>query len=481
MKKNKLKFISLAAGLSLALAFTSCIPNNAKEDEPDIDSSGVENSSSSAEERAGISSSAASSVLDKTNNCYWYADGNGKYDYKCGFEPPCYPNPDCPDCPWSDVCYTYPTECAQNDISGQYKCRDVSNPGQFNLVGKDHCCYPSYCYSEGNEPVICDEACHPSISVELKEVRSLLPLYACYVEKRSSSSSVEIKPSSSSLEKNSSSSVVRISSSSDKANNCYWYEDGNGGYDYKCGFESPCYADPNCPLCKICYPYPTECGLVDAPCLRDPKYGESADCQRVYECREVVDPAKFKLVEKGACCSPPNCYSEGNEPAKCPAVCTLPITVGLNGIESALPLYTCYVEKRSSSSSARSSSSEVNSLFEEYGLILQSAVLYNDLMPCGGVGCEGERASICAIHIISASPLPAMKVSANIITSTLSIKNMPFDNVNIWNGDNKYNGDYRPARGFRADSGDKYTMEITVEIHGKRQTTVVHDIVGVVH
>jgi len=352
---NKIKFISLAAGLSLALAFTSCIPNNATEDEHGGDGlSGKENSSSSSAEEDNSSSSVSEISSSSTEpishgkadgNCYWYEDGNGKYDYKCGFEPPCYTDPSCPEC---DVCYTYPTECAQNDLDRQtYKCRDVSNPGQFKLVGKDHCCGPSYCYSEGNEPVLCDDACHPPIAVGLSGIKSLLPLYACYVEKRSSSSSAEIKFSSSSVE-------IKLSSSSTEPGNCYWYEDGNGKYDYKCGFEPPCYKDPSCPTCTVCYPYPTECEWLDAPCLREPKYIDSIYgtataimpvCRQVYECKEVSDPGKFKLVGKDACCSPSYCYSEGNESAGCPAVCTPPIAVGLNGIESGQPFYTCYKEK----------------------------------------------------------------------------------------------------------------------------------------
>jgi len=266
----------------------------------------------------------------------------------------------------------------------------------------------------------------------------------------------------SSEEENSSSSVGGIS-----ADNCYWYEDGNGKYDYKCGFEPPCYKDPNCPMCDVCYPYPTEC--VDNCISRD------------YKCSEVSDPGKFKLVSKDECCGPSYCYSEGNEPVLCDEGCYPPTSVELKGIKSLLPLYTCYVEKRSSSSSADSSSSDVTYLFEEYGIVLEHAVIYNDYMPCGGLGCESERASICAIQISSITPLPTMKVSANIITSTVNIKNMPFDDIYVYNGGNKYHGNYRPARSFRADSGDEYTMEITVEIHGKQQTTIVQGKVGAVH
>ncbi len=143
-----------------------------------------------------------------------------------------------------------------------------------------------------------------------------------------------------------SSSVDGVSSSSSspaEPGNCYWYKDGNGNgkYNYKCGFEPPCYTNPSCPECDVCYPYPTECGWVEAPCLRDSKHGKNADCRRVYECREVVDPGKFKLVEKDACCSLPSCY----EGAPCPAVCTPPIVVSLNGIESFAPIYACYREK----------------------------------------------------------------------------------------------------------------------------------------
>jgi len=264
--------------------------------------------------------------------------------------------------------------------------------------------------------------------------------------------------SSSSAEENSSSSTEHSSPS--KVDNCYWYEDGNGKYDYKCGFEPPCYKDPNCPMCDVCYPYPTECAQNDLD-------------RQTYKCRDVSNPGQFKLVGKDHCCGPSYCYSEGNEPVLCDDACYPPITVGLNGIESLLPLYTCYVEKRSSSS-------EVNSLFEEYGLVLEYAAIWNDYMPGWGwdITSTGERASLCTIKIKSATSLhPSMKVSANIITNTVRFDNVPFSN--IYDGEYDISGDYRPKTNFRVGDGDKYTMEIIVEIDGKRQIIVVEGIVEV--
>jgi len=59
-----------------------------------------------------------------------------------------------------------------------------------------------------------------------------------------------------------------------------------------------------------------------------------------------------------------------------------------------------------------------------------------------------------------------------------------FDNVLFYSpyiGENYYGdlpfysryGDYKPEMTFRVGDGEKYTMEITVEIDGKRQMTVV--------
>jgi len=119
--------------------------------------------------------------------------------------------------------------------------------------------------------------------------------------------------------------------------NCYWYEDGSGKYDYKCGFSPPCYIDPSCPMCDVCYPYPTICGLVPVDCPID-ENGNEALCQPIYKCREVTEPEKFKLVEKGYCCPSPSCGQGGD----CPTVCSPPIAVGIPGLETFAPIYACY-------------------------------------------------------------------------------------------------------------------------------------------
>ena len=126
--------------------------------------------------------------------------------------------------------------------------------------------------------------------------------------------------------------------------------------------------------------------------------------------------------------------------------------------------------------------------FEEYGLTLEFAGIWNDYMPGWGwdLTSEGKRASICTIHISSATRLPPMQVTANIITQNIRINNVPFrrlytdDQFGILYPD-KHWRDYRPAIGIRLEDYDRYTMEITVIINGKKQTVTIGDMVEVTH
>jgi len=120
--------------------------------------------------------------------------------------------------------------------------------------------------------------------------------------------------------------------------NCYWYEDGNGKYDYKCGFSPPCYRSPSCPECDVCYGYPTECDLVPIDCPID-ENGNVAPCRTpIYKCQEVTELGRFKLVGQNYCCPRPSCGQGGG----CPAVCSPPIAVGIPGLETFAPIYACY-------------------------------------------------------------------------------------------------------------------------------------------
>jgi hypothetical protein len=126
--------------------------------------------------------------------------------------------------------------------------------------------------------------------------------------------------------------------------------------------------------------------------------------------------------------------------------------------------------------------------FEEYGLTLESVGIWNDYMPGGGweLTHEGERASICTIHISSLTRLPPMEISANIITDNVRLDNVPFKELYkneqfgiLYPG--KYWKDFRPAIGIRVGNYDRYIMEIVVKINGKQQVITVGDKVGVTH
>jgi hypothetical protein len=126
--------------------------------------------------------------------------------------------------------------------------------------------------------------------------------------------------------------------------------------------------------------------------------------------------------------------------------------------------------------------------FEEYRLTLEFVGIWNDYMPGGGWGLtpEGERASICTVHISSPAKLPSMEIAANIITDTIRFGNVPFNELYkdeqfgiLYPG--KYWKDYRPAIGIRVGDYDRYTMEIIIKIDGKQQVITVGDKVGVTH
>ena len=126
--------------------------------------------------------------------------------------------------------------------------------------------------------------------------------------------------------------------------------------------------------------------------------------------------------------------------------------------------------------------------FEEYGLTLEFAGIWNDNMPSWGweLTPEGKRASICTIHISSANRLPPMEVTANIITENIRLENVPFRELykndqfgSIYPG--RHWRDYRPAIGFRLENFERYIMEITVRINGKQQIITIGDKVGVTH
>jgi len=118
--------------------------------------------------------------------------------------------------------------------------------------------------------------------------------------------------------------------------------------------------------------------------------------------------------------------------------------------------------------------------FEEYGLTLEFAGIWNDYMPGGG----RNRPSICTIHISSSDRLPSMEISVNIITDNIRFDNVPFNKTYqdeqfgiLYPG--RYWNDYRPAIGVRVGDYDRYTMEITVKIDGKQEVITVGDKVGV--
>jgi len=126
--------------------------------------------------------------------------------------------------------------------------------------------------------------------------------------------------------------------------------------------------------------------------------------------------------------------------------------------------------------------------FEEYGLTLEFVGIWNDYMPVVVIdgGFEGERASICTIHISSLTRLPPMEISANIISENVRLNNVPFNELykNEQFGilyPDKYWKDYRPAIGIRVEDYDRYTMEIIVKINGIQQIVTVGDMVGVTH
>ena len=125
--------------------------------------------------------------------------------------------------------------------------------------------------------------------------------------------------------------------------------------------------------------------------------------------------------------------------------------------------------------------------FEEYGLIIEYAGIWNDYMPGGwGLTPDGKRASICTIHISSPAGLPPMEVSANISTGSLQFDNVTFieqykDEQFGMRYPGRYWNDYRPDIGFRVEDYDRYIMAIIIKINGKQQVITVGDKVGVTH
>jgi hypothetical protein len=180
MKTTKNFLAAASISLALALTFSSCLGDDIVRQ---LTGSGGDDSSSSDD---GGSSSGGGSSSSVEGDCYFYENGKGGYDYKCGMEPPCYPNPSCPECD-GGACYPYPTKCNLEQV-----CLEIYPPKcNLKLVCQDifqyvhptaapnACCQLASCYENPNGP--CPDVCVPAVKIGNGNDR-----YACGI--RSSSS-----------------------------------------------------------------------------------------------------------------------------------------------------------------------------------------------------------------------------------------------------------------------------------------------------